>query len=139
MLINLEDIKSSENRYRLGTTLLWMGILTWVPFILLRVSGTRVALLWFLPFHLIGVIGGARLRSAAREDLGIGPVERSPIRVVAHGMIFVGILVWIPYFYLKLVAQTPVEVARFLPYHLVGVLGGATLLVLGAVRNWGAS
>ena len=43
-------------------------------------------------------------------------------------LIFAGILVWAPYFYLK-ATQQPVEVMDYLPFHLAGVLGGVVVLV----------
>lgn len=44
-------------RYRLGVFLIWVGVLSWAPFILLRIAGQKPSPLWFLPFHLLGVIG----------------------------------------------------------------------------------
>ena len=45
-------------RYRLGNALIWLGVLTWLPFIVLRIAGEKPSLFWFLPFHLVGVVGG---------------------------------------------------------------------------------
>ena len=56
--------------YRLGTVLIWLGVLTWLPFIVLRIAGEKPSLFWFLPFHLVGVVGGSRLRSLARKEMG---------------------------------------------------------------------
>ena len=117
-------------RYRLGTILIWIGVFTWVPFIFLRVVGEKPPFLLFLPFHLIGVIGGSRLRALARKELGIAPPRKSFLLIAGHIMIFLGILVWVPYLYLKVVMGQPVEVMSYLPYHLVGVLGGVGLHVL---------
>ena len=116
-------------RYRLGNLLIWLGVLTWLPFIVLRIAGERPSLFLYLPFHLLGVIGGARLRAYARKELGITPAKKSLLQILGHGMIFLGILVWTPYFYLKVVQQS-VEVMDYLPYHLTGVLGGSALLVI---------
>ncbi len=118
-------------RYRLGTALIWLGVSTWVPFIFLRVIGQRPAFIWFLPFHLAGVIGGARLRSAARRELGLVPARRNWLHTAGHGLILLGILVWAPYLYLKLVAGQPVEIMNFLPFHLIGVFGGVGLYGIG--------
>jgi len=126
-------------RYRVGYILIWTGVLTWVPFILLRAGGYRPSLFWFLPFHLFGVIGGSRLRAAARTEMGTDGPERNPLRLAGHSMILAGIMVWVVYFYLKLVAHWPVDVARFLPFHLVGVLGGSILLIINALKQRGAS
>jgi len=44
-------------------------------------------------------------------------------------------LVWVPYLYLKLVAQIPVEMSRFLPFHLAGILGGLAILLVNYLLN----
>lgn len=118
-------------RYRLGLALIWIGVLTWAPFILLRMAGQKPSLFLYLPFHLIGVIGGSRLRSTARRELGITPERRNIWRILGHGLILTGVAVWAPYFYLKLVIEAPVNVMGFLPFHLGGIFGGLTLLAIG--------
>ena len=117
-------------RYRLGNVLIWLGVLTWTPFIVLRIAGEKPSILWYLPFHLAGVIGGSRLRAFARREMGVLPPKKDRLRVIGHGLIYIGILVWVPYFYLKVTTQASVDVMNFLPYHLTGVLGGITLLVI---------
>ena len=119
-------------RYRLGSTLVWFGVFTWVPFIFLRVVGQRPSFWWFLPFHLVGVIVGSRLRAHARKELGTALVKKDLWRVIGHGLIWLGIGVWVPYFYLKLILGEAVDVVIFLPYHLTGVLGGVLTLVVGS-------
>lgn len=114
-------------RYRLGTILIWLGVLTWAPFIFLRAIGEKPTFLLFLPLHLIGVIGGSRLRSMARRELGMMPNKRNTLHTAGHILILLGILVWAPYLYLKLAMGQPVEVMNFLPFHLTGVLGGVLL------------
>jgi hypothetical protein len=130
MVIEKKLFNSALARYRVGTLLLWLGILTWVPFIILRLVGEKPSLLWYLPFHLLGVIGGSRLRAIARKEMDLPPGKTSPLRAIAHGLIYAGILVWVPYFYLKATTQAPAEVMNFLPYHLAGVLTGLVLLVI---------
>ncbi len=117
-------------RYRLGTGLIWLGVLAWLPFIALRIGSEKPSLLWFLPFHLLGVIGGSRLRSAARKEMGAPPAKKSRLRALGHALILAGILVWVPYLYAKLVLQLEMEVMNFLPFHLAGILGGIFTLVL---------
>ena len=124
-------LSASLVRYRLGIILVWLGVLTWAPFILLRIAGERPSLFWYLPFHLIGVIGGARLRSVARRELGISPESRNIWRILGHGLIVTGVAVWAPYFYWKLVVAQPVNVMHYLPFHLAGIFGGITLLMIG--------
>ena len=117
-------------RYRLGTILIWLGVLTWAPFILLRAMGEKPTFLFFLPFHLIGVIGGSRMRSIARKELGLGASQRKFLHTAGHILILLGILVWVPYLYSKLIMGQSVEVMSYLPFHLIGVLGGAFLHIL---------
>ncbi len=124
---------SAIARFRLGNALVWTGVLAWAPFIILRAMGYRPSLLWFLPFHLVGVIGGSRLRTAARREMGVDLPKTNRLRKAGHGLVFLGIAVWVPYFYLKYFTQSPVEVTQFLPFHLAGIFGGITLLVVGTI------
>ncbi|HSL44140.1 MAG TPA: hypothetical protein VK897_11955 [Anaerolineales bacterium] len=130
-MVTEEDIINTVMlRYRLGTILVWLGVFTWLPFIFLRAVGEKPPFLYFLPFHLIGVVGGSRIRAVARKDLGMQPPKKSMLLLAGHLMIFLGILVWAPYLYLKLVMGQSVEVMTYLPYHLTGVLGGVSLHIL---------
>ena len=131
MVTKIGTSDSALTRYRLGATLIWLGVLTWAPFIVLRIAGEKPSLLLFLPFHLIGVIGGSRMRSLAHKDLGLARSKRDGWRRAGHTMILLGILVWSPYFYLKLFAHQQVDAMDFLPFHLTGVLAGIALLGLG--------
>ena len=117
-------------RYHLGTVMIWLGVLTWLPFIVLRIAGGKPSLFLFLPVHLMGVVGGSRLRSWARKEMSVPIVKKSLLQTLGHGSIFVGVLVWAPYFYLKAIAHQPVDVMNYLPYHLTGVLGGIALLAI---------
>lgn len=125
------DLKNIGRRhYQWGTLLIWLGVLTWAPFILLKLAGESPSFLWYLPFHLVGVVGGARLRSFARQELGLPRPKRNPLQIAGRILIALGILAWAPYFYLKISAQTSVEAMDFLPFHLGGVLGGILLLTI---------
>jgi hypothetical protein len=139
MVTEEKIINSAMLRYRLGIILVWLGIFTWAPFIFLRAVGEKPPFLLFLPFHLIGVIGGSRLRAMARKEMGLAPPKRNFLRIAGHVLIILGILVWGPYLYLKLFLVQPVEVMEYLPFHLVGVLGGVFLHVVSFVieRNTG--
>ena len=127
-------MKTEPSNYHLwGTVLIWLGVLVWVPFILLKLTGETPSFLGYLPFHLVGVIGGARLRAFARKEMGLPAPKRNPLQIAGSLLIALGILVWPPYFYLKMTTQTPVEVMNFLPFHLTGVLSGISLL---AINQW---
>ena len=135
MLTDDKIYNAAWTRYRLGTALIWLGVLVWLPFIALRIAGETPSLLWFLPFHLAGVIGGSRLRSVARKEIGTPPARKSRLRALGHALILVGILVWAPYLVSKLVLHQEVEVMNFLPFHLAGILSGIFVLVLDYFVN----
>jgi hypothetical protein len=142
MVTEAEIYSAALARYRQGSVLIWLGALTWLPFIILRIAGEKPSLFWFLPFHLIGVIGGARLRSLARKEIGALAPKKNLLRVIGHGLIYAGILVWLPYFYLKVLVRASVDVMDFLPHHLTGVFGGIMLLGISyliAQKNDGKS
>ena len=128
-------INNAVMRYRLGTLLVWLGVFAWLPFIFLRAIGERPSFLVFLTIHLLGVIGGSRLRSVARKELGMLPPKMSMLHLAGHIMILLGILVWVPYLYLKLVMGQAVVVMNFLPFHLIGVLGGVLLHLLSYIKS----
>jgi hypothetical protein len=117
--------------HRAGVALLWFGVLTWVPFILMRASGVYPSIFWFLPFHLTGVIGGSRLRVLARKKMGQDAPKRNPLRTIGHILVFLAISVWGIYFYLKLIVGQSVDVNDFLPYHLIGIFSGIGFLGTG--------
>ncbi len=65
-----------------------------------------------------------------RESVYIPADQRARL---GTALIWMGVLVWVPYFYLKLFTQTIVEVMQFLPVHLFSVLIGITLLVISGL------
>ncbi len=135
MVTEEKIINNIALRYRLGTILIWCGVLIWLPFLFLKAVGEKPSFLLFLPIHLVGVIGGSRLRLDARKVLGIMPPRENLLNMAGHGMILLGVLVWVPYLYLKLVMEQPVAVMGYLPYHLIGVLGGIFLHVLSYLKE----
>lgn len=112
-----------------GTALIWLGVLAWVPFFLFLASGREVSLFPFLAAHLAGVFGGAWLRTNADRKAGVSttPAHGRWRRFASRIMIYLGVLAWVPYFYLQHLAGQEVEVAPFLAAHLTGVLGGVAL------------
>jgi hypothetical protein len=67
--------------------------------------------------------------------MGVEAPKRNTYRTIGHSLIFMGIMVWSVYFYLKLVAGQVVEVGDFLPYHLTGIFGGIAFLTMGYFVN----
>ncbi len=122
-------------RYRLGNVLIWLGVLVWAPFIILRIMGEQPSMSLYLPIHFLGVMGGSRLRAFARKELGIPKPQKTRLQLLGHGVIWVGILVWVPYYYLKVVSNQPVDVMDYLPYHLIGVLSGVVLLAVNMLLS----
>ena len=122
-------------RYRIANLMIWIGVLAWVPFILLRIGGEKPNIFWFLPFQLLGVVGGSRLKSASRRELGESAPKNTRLRRLGHILVFTGIMVWVVYFFLKLVAHYPVEVGQFLPFHLTAMLSGVAILFINFWRE----
>jgi hypothetical protein len=110
-----------------------LGVLVWAPFIILRIMGEQPSMSLYLPIHLLGVMGGSRLRAFARKELGIPKPQKTRLQLLGHGVIWAGILVWAPYYYLKVILGQFVDVMDYLPYHLIGVFGGVGLL---GVNMW---
>ncbi len=121
-------------RYRLGSVFIWLGVLVWAPFIILRIMGEQPSMSLYLPIHLLGVMGGSRLRAFARKELGMSKPQKTRLQLLGHGVIWAGILVWAPYYYLKVTGQ-PVELMDYLPFHLIGVLGGVVLLAVNMLLS----
>jgi len=96
-------------RYRLGIVLIWIGLLIWAPFIVMRANGISPSIFWFLPFHLTGVVGGSRLRAAARRAMGEGAPIKNAFRTFGHVLVSLAISVWGVYFFLKLAVGQDVE------------------------------
>jgi hypothetical protein len=119
-------------RYRLGSVFIWLGVLVWAPFIILRIMGEQPSMGLYLPIHLLGVMGGSRLRAFARKELGMSKPKKTRLQMIGHGVIWAGILVWAPYYYLKVVLGQPVDVMDYLPLHLIGVFGGVGLLAINS-------
>lgn len=118
--------------YKYGTVLLWAGVLVWAPYFALRMMGESPSLMVYLPFPLLGVIGGARMRTTANKQLGKRVEKRRGYKRIAHYLVIASILVWIPYYALKLSGR-PVELAPFLTVHLIGILSGTGLMIAGGV------
>jgi hypothetical protein len=67
-------------RYRFANVLIWLGVLMWIPFIVLRVMGEQPSMGLYLPLHLSGMMGGSRLRAFARKEMGIAEHPKCRLR-----------------------------------------------------------
>lgn len=132
MVTNEKIYNAAWMRYRLGSVFIWLGVLVWAPFIILRIMGEQPSMSLYLPLHLLGVMGGSRLRAFARKELGIPKPQKTRLQLLGHGVIWAGILVWAPYYYLKVVLGQPVDVMDYLPLHLIGVFSGVGLLAVNS-------
>lgn len=135
MVTKEKALPTNLTRYHLASVLIWIGVLTWVPFIILRTMGQKPSLFWFLPFHLIGVVGGSRLKAAVGRELGLEAPKKTRLRTLGHILVGIGIFVWVVYFSLKLIFHAPVEAGQFLPYHLTTMLSGIAILFVNFLLN----
>lgn len=132
MVTDRKISNAALTRYRLGNALIWLGVLVWAPFILLRIMGEQPSMSLYLPLHLLGVMGGSRLRASARKELGLPKPQKTRLQMVGHGLVWAGVLIWAPYYYLKVIAKQPAVVMDYLPYHLIGMLSGVVLLAVNS-------
>ncbi len=116
------------SKYALGKTLTWLGILAWVPFILLTIGRYSPPILPFLVVHLIGILGGAWIK---RTDSQTAPPNsfagKSPSRKLGTLMILLGVGVWVVYFTIKNFTPVDVILTPFLILHLSAVVPGLLL------------
>ena len=66
-----------------------LGVLAWLPFILLVALGYEPSIFPFLAVHLTGVIGGSRLRSSANPE---SKKKHSRRTVIGRILIILGVL-----------------------------------------------
>ena len=126
------------NRRVLGKTLTWLGILDWIPFILLTIGRNSPPILPFLAVHLMGILAGAWLKSTdSKEPKGKALAGRSPASRLGSVLIMIGIAVWLPYFAWMNSASVTVSLTPFLAIHLSAVIPGLLLRlgVLDRVRT----
>jgi len=116
------------NQWRLGTTLIWIGVSAWLPFFYFLSMDRPVSIFPYLAAHLTGVLGGSWLRARYARAAGLEPPRHGgKRRIVARVMIYLGVLAWAPYFYLTRVTGLDLEIGPFLTAHLIGVLGGSAV------------
>jgi hypothetical protein len=110
-----------------GSILIYLGVLAWAPYFYLLSLGQDVSVFPFLAAHLTGVISGGwlRSRSVAKERKD----ENRGLRLTSSALIYLGVLVWAPYFYLTRVLGVDAVITPFLAAHLTGVLSGIGLRV----------
>lgn len=116
------------SRYAIGRAFTWLGILAWVPFILLTIGRYSPPILPFLVIHLIGILGGAWIkRTDPERGNGASLAGKSLSRRLGSVLILLGVAVWVPYFIFKNFAATEVSLAPFLILHLSAVVPGLLL------------
>jgi hypothetical protein len=133
MVTDEKIYNAALTRYRWGSVLVWLGVLVWAPFIILRIMGEQPSMSLYLPLHLLGVMGGSRMRAYARKELGMPAPTKTRLQRFGHGLVWAGVLVWAPYFYLKTILRAPVDLMNFLPYHLGGIFGGLIVLAVNSL------
>jgi hypothetical protein len=69
MVTDEKNNNATLMRYRLGNALIWLGVLVWALYIVLRIIVEQPSVNLYLPLHLVGVMDGSRLRAFARKDV----------------------------------------------------------------------
>ena len=116
------------SRRTLGNIMVWLGVLVWIPYVLLISNQIETPLLPYLLLHLIGVLGGVKLRGPmTQEHSVIGKRRRKISRILIYG----GVMAWLPFYYINGVLGQEVDTTPFLFVHLTGIIGG--VLVRGSI------
>jgi len=124
------------NYRKIGTALMVVGLVAWLPFFALLATGREPSIYPFLAVHLTGMIGGSRLRAAGSDEPGVKPRRL----IFGRILIILGVLAWAPYLYQKDVLGRALEIGPYLAAHLTGVLSGIILLIsVPLVRAWQGS
>jgi Na+/H+ antiporter NhaD/arsenite permease-like protein len=124
-------LSNPNQMYKLGTILVVLGVLVWAPFFALRIAGETPSIFIYLPFHLVGVIGGGSLRKVANHKLAKPKEDRNIFKWIAHILFVVSLLVWLPYYAQKLMGSS-VELTPYLTAHLIAVLSGTSIIIFGS-------
>lgn len=120
---------TAEWQRRLSNLLIIAGVLAWIPYFYLLARGGEPSTLPYLALHLMGVLPGAWLR-ARLTPTGTGARDFGHRRrLAARVLVTLGILVWVPYYYLERLVELEPQIGPYLTAHLIGVLGGAALRV----------
>jgi uncharacterized membrane protein len=120
----------AKTRRTIGTIIIWLGLLVWLPFIVLVSSQQAVSIFPFLALHLSGVLGGWWLRQSADRFDGIEQTTSTKGRrrkIASRVLIYLGVLAWVPYLYLDKIVGQETAIGPFLATHLTGVLSGVAL------------
>ena len=120
MIKNINNMSRKE----IGTIIIYLGVFVWIPYFLLLFSGREVSMIPYLTLHLLGIFGGAKVRGKiAKETMLFGNRRRKISRI----LIYIGILAWLPYYYLEGITGLEVDITPFLFVHLSGIMGGVLL------------
>ena len=115
----------SQLQINWGKILIWVGVLTWVPYVYLIISGKEASLFPFLALHLIGVVGGLWIKKQKRS-MNINPLPSTGKRArpIGNILILLGILAWAPYLILHKYYGYDVDITPYKVVHLTGILAG---------------
>jgi len=75
------------------------------------------------------------MRRTANKQLDKLIQKRSGHKRIAHYLMIASILVWLPYYTIKLMGH-PLELTPFLTLHLIGIFSGMGLMGIGGVVSY---
>ena len=109
------------SRKQVGTILIWMGVFAWVRYIYLITNDVKTSIFPYLFVYLVGRIGGGKLRGRSSDaKLTVGKWRRR----ISTILIYLGVMAWLPYIYLKNEVGADVDITPYLIIHLTGILSG---------------
>ena len=107
----------------IGRALIWIGVLAWVPYILLTIGNVSPPILPFLSIHLLGILGGSWIKRSSPT----GSEASAGWKKLGTLLTLVGIGVWIPYVALTEFTTLSPSLVPFLGIHLVAVVPGLAI------------
>ena len=116
-----------EQKVKLSKVFIWIGVLAWVPYIVLQILQKEISVFPFLGTHIFFIVGGIVLRKQASEGKAPPTQKVQRLKTVSTVLLVLGVSVWGVYFLVQWLGVDVTSIKPFLAAHLSGVLSGAAI------------
>lgn len=116
-----------ERKAKISNLLIWIGVLAWVPYLILRLMRKDFSVLPFLITHIICIIGGIVFRRQASAGASPPTQQTKRLKTISTVLLVLGVSVWGVYFSVQWLGVEISSITPFLAAHLTGVLSGAAI------------
>jgi hypothetical protein len=114
-----------EQKAKLSSIFIWIGVLAWVPYLVLRILHKDFSVFPFLGTHIFFITGGIVLRRQASAGAAAPSQQVQRLKTVSTVLLVLGVSVWGVYFAVQWLGVEVSSIKPFLAAHLTGVLSGA--------------